>query len=513
MPALSLLTDRLADRANPLLVRHVRQQLRSRAFVAVYGLILLVGVIATVAIAAIMAGSERVNGESLFAVVGVVYAFVLWFVQPAVAFRTVSRERDDDTWDLIELTGMTPWRMLRGMLAAGLVQGVLFTAALAPFLVMAYLLRGIDLFTVLLVLLGTAAIGQGLTAVAVWWACLGTNKASRAALSAVLLLALLGGWCVSFPIAGSLRYWSNDVVREFSQYPLAAWSVLLLCLNGIAALSVFVLALAAALLTHRAGDRSRGPRLAVLLLPINAYLWVALAPLLFDCRATDAAMLLLVVGVVHAAWAIITGIFAVTEDDALSPRQLRAIHAGGRWWRCHLPWLLGPGSSRGRVFVVVNALLAWLAIGFACVLAQVVSVPERIADGMARGVSGALAITAYGLIFLVLGDWLARRPLGRWVDTANGRRVAVVIALAVAGLLPSILAVTLPEHFGWAQIVNPFWGVMSSLNDGHEVPRLLGVYALAVVALGHLVVRTAAYWRPSAVRVTASDRDRNPRAG
>ena len=185
----------LVDRCNPMLVRVVRQELRNRAFISIFLILLAGGAIAAMVVAAIT--SERASGEvsrGLFAAIAFGWCFALWLAQPMGCFRAVSTERGDDTWDLLELTGLRPPKVISGLLMASLVQSLLYTSALAPFIVMAYLLRGIDLMAVIFALVIVPLGGVAASALAVFAACLGPNKASRAVLGGLLGLSLIGCW-------------------------------------------------------------------------------------------------------------------------------------------------------------------------------------------------------------------------------------------------------------------------------------------------------------------------------
>ena len=135
-------------------------------------------------------------------------------IQAMTTFQAVIRERNEDTWDLLDLTGMGPRQVLRGLLLANLVQSQLYTAALAPFLVMAYLLRGIDLLTIAFALVVVPLAGVAASTLAVFLASIGNSKAARAFFGGLLGLGLVGMWLTSFAAWFELRWltWFLDAM-------------------------------------------------------------------------------------------------------------------------------------------------------------------------------------------------------------------------------------------------------------------------------------------------------------
>ncbi|HEX3132147.1 MAG TPA: hypothetical protein VHX44_01035 [Planctomycetota bacterium] len=243
-----------------MLVRCIRQELRSKTFLGVFVLLLVVSAIAAIASAG--ASSDNANsqmGRTLYSVLSWAWCLVV-VIQAVGTFQSVIRERNEDTWDLLDLTGLGPRTVLRGLLLANLVQGQLYTAALAPFLVMAYLLRGIDLLTIAFALVVVPLMSVAASTLAVFLASIGNSKPARAFFGGILGLGLTGVWMASATL------WFNLESLEFFFTQLlgntaTAWIILGLFLNIWLAFVVLMLILSGALMTHRASDRSSGPRL------------------------------------------------------------------------------------------------------------------------------------------------------------------------------------------------------------------------------------------------------------
>ncbi|HLM47157.1 MAG TPA: ABC transporter permease, partial [Myxococcaceae bacterium] len=140
------LLARLGDRLNPLVVKEVRQGLRSRVFWASFGLMLLAClIISMVAYANVRDSGLSTHGQGFFLAFFVCLGVVHFFIIPYSAYRSLAREREDETWVLLILTGLGPRRILRGKVASFLVQAGLYASAVGPFLLFSYYLNGIDL--------------------------------------------------------------------------------------------------------------------------------------------------------------------------------------------------------------------------------------------------------------------------------------------------------------------------------------------------------------------------------
>lgn len=500
----------IGDRANPMLVRCVRQELRSKTFLGIFVLLLVVAAIAAITSAA--AASDRANaqvGQALFSVLGWSWTLVI-AIQAMSTFQAVSRERNEDTWDLLDLTGMGPRQVLRGLLLANLVQGQLYTAALAPFLVMAYLLRGIDLLTIVFALVAVPLTGIAASTLAVFFASIGNSKPARAFFGGLLGLGLMGMWLISAAPWFELRWltWFLDALLNntlFGWVALAGW------LNAWLAFVVLMLVLSGALMTHRAGDRSSGPRLVWAALWLNGLLWMVLASYV-ERSFTDLTDFLGVFAIMGVVWAGLLGLFSVSEDVALSQRQARTILQAPRWRR----WATvfhGPGAARGR--------LAFLALLVASIL--VGACASWLGGGRelpTKACIGAAILGGYLCLWLVIGDWLYRGPLRSWLDTTALRRGFLLVLLAALSLGP-LIALALSngisgrgELASGIALASPIWGVIEVMsgNTWRREATILVILVLGLVAFGVLLVQGLRL-RIATQRIAARADDRDPRAG
>lgn len=512
----------LADRCNPILVRVVRQELRNRAFVSVFALLLAGGGIAALIVATVVANDGRADNGSLargfFGTIAAGWAFALGVVQPLGCFRAIANERNEDTWDLVELTGLRPLRVVGGLLLASLVQGLLYTSALAPFMVMAYLLRGIDLLEVLFVLTLIPLGGIAAAALAVFMACLGTTRGSRGFLFAVLGLGLLGAWMTSCGLWFNLRE-IRAVLELLRAGSGEMWLLLGMWTNLWAAALVVLLTFSSALLAFRAANRSTGPRLAWCGLWLNGLAWAVAIPFLvddhmpLDDKLSWTLLGYAVGGMVHAA---LLGLFAVSEDYELSPRQARAI-SGARGWRRPFMLLFGPGAARGRLAWLA---LAGLTLGVAATGWMLGGFPGPDESGRSVDAFGLVAVTwtlaCWTAIALVAADRLYRGWMAGWFPTPPLRRgFALLLSTLWMILLPIVVKLAGFEVEGnplsWWSPWTAVW--MAGTFDGGMWPSFACFSVVGVAAMATLLVQALGRLALVTHRVVARDDDRNPRGG
>ncbi len=464
----------LSDHANPLLVRYVRQELRNRTFLVVFNILLLFAGVASMLVATVAVG-ETDAGADLLAVLCGVLGFAVWVVQPMGVYMSMIRERDENTWDLLDLTGMRPGHLLRGYLLAGLVQSMLYFSAVAPFLVMAYLLKGIDLLSILFALVLLAAGGVALSCFAIFLGTVPTNKSGRGGLNLILLICVLGLWALGWPLwLEGLEDLSRDMARGFAIEPWAVVAGLGFLTNWWLAGVVVLLTLSAAMLTFRADNRSTKPRLVWMLVWVNGLAWLLALIWFADVRPREASELLAVYAVFGAVWGLLLTAFASTEDYPLSPRQARWIREA-RGWRKAAAWFLGPGAARGTLAGLL-LMAASMGVGAIGLLFH----PD---DDWSELMLSAWLLIAYGMVILVSVDRLCRGPFSGWIQTAGMRRSALLPTIIALALITSIPALAFEDSLGVLNALNPLIAPVYLPDDGLQVGIDAGTADLAILAI------------------------------
>jgi len=265
--------------------------------------------------------------------------FTCFVFVPAYAGIRLSLERHCTDIDLLFVTAITPGAIVRGKYLAAMALTLLIFSACMPFMVLTYLLRGIDLPTIFLILATCFAVcavanAMGLFVGAVSGGWIVRGLASIAALYFLLQMSvglvvvvqrLLGHY--SFSTYSGLSTWAG------------AGTFLLVVLLSIGMLYVF----AVAMLSPRSANRMRVPRLYV------AACWAMTGCLAIVWSGS------LLTGYSMTAWAswsttllCVLAVFAMGERDTWNVRIRRTIP------RRRLPRMLAflthTGSAGGGLY-------------------------------------------------------------------------------------------------------------------------------------------------------------------
>jgi hypothetical protein len=138
------------DRVNPVAVKEFRQAVQSRWVIAVVMLYLMINL-------SIVGGYLMLNpdadtsmnaGRGIFMwLLGILLLACIGFV-PLYSGVRLSLERNDTNIDLLFVTTITPGTIIRGKYLAAMALTMLMCSVCMPFMILTYLLRGIDLPTI-----------------------------------------------------------------------------------------------------------------------------------------------------------------------------------------------------------------------------------------------------------------------------------------------------------------------------------------------------------------------------
>lgn len=145
---LNVLSDRIADRTNPIALRELRQLVRSRFVTAL--IMLLMGGLLLICALAMNASSDSLNAQlSLGRELVVALFMTIWFSScvfiPIYSAVRFGAERKENDLDLMYISTISPWRIISGKLACSTQMVVLVISAALPFLALTYFLRGVDI--------------------------------------------------------------------------------------------------------------------------------------------------------------------------------------------------------------------------------------------------------------------------------------------------------------------------------------------------------------------------------
>ncbi len=459
------LLQRLGDRLNPLVVKEVRQGLRTRVFWVCFGLMLLACLLLSLgAYADARGGGFSTHGRGYFLAYYVCLGVVHFFVIPYSAYRSLAREREDETWVLLVLTGLGPRRILRGKVTSYLVQASLYASAVGPFLLFSYYLNGIDLPSILLVLLLGGAWLTFLTVLGVCAATLADGRMGRA-LVHFLVLGVLGmGVFQGLLGAFGLSEEGDRLLRDEDFLALVGWGLWVMLGHGW-----LLYEAAAARLSLITEDYSRGPRRA---LAIHLLISAALVWALWEAQGGEQTIAVAAAlgGCLHL---LACGLFVATDVDG----QARALRASTRPWS-----LLRPGALRGLRFMLL-LFAAWM--GFCLTL---YSLAGKAHSDAAQMLDAMLAGLAYCLLYLSLALVLGRLPRSDKLASPVAVRILFFALVGLVGVLSPLCAVLmdLDSNHVLVNLFNPFLGTYNFAAAGRSGRPPLSVdllYFLGGVAL------------------------------
>ena len=458
--------ERLADRS-PIAVRQLRQQLRGKAWsislITIPALCLIgaLGCFATQHQSSLWLNSSIIP-RVLFGGYLLVWAVMCGVIQPGGAGRALRRERIDQTWDLIELAGLGGYHIAVGFWCAALVQIILMSALFAPFLVMAWLLRGVDTGALLIALVAVPAWGALVAAFAVYSASgpLPKKKNANRMQAGAEVVGLLFGAPLFIPLM--LPGGASSFLRGFGGGAMAigiTCSIWLLLVVGC-------LVHAGTALAHPARNRSTGPRLVAWLAALIIVIWgMLLAPFTRNGLSTAAILITLI-----SIW---TGLGAIAEYDGTTPRQQRWLNEARGFWK-HTAWFLGPGCRRGRRCVLLLA-----ALGLGC----------AVGSGQDHIIEGCIALVAYAMTFFVIGDVVTRRLISPSVHRPRVQTVTTVIIAVGVHVLGGLIAWTNNGNSDVARMLLPIGAISSLFTRGNIIDYVSPISVMGLISVIILIVQ------------------------
>jgi len=442
----------MGDHVNPILVKELRQSARSRSLLVMAVLTLLACVLMSLRVLTRQRGMyEPTAGQDLFEMLYFCLSIVGFLVVPTIAHRSLAREQEEGGWELLQLTGLGPRRILLGKLASSLVVGAVFTAVVTPFFLVSFGLGGVQLRVLVRVSAYGAAMTAALPIGTLFAAAVPATRVQRTAMQLITLVGLV------LALGGSFKL-VEDMVRDPSWHFLDAEAnpeSPLLWLTAIAAACLVLFEASAARLALPTERYARGPRLAVALLTVvlvalTVQRWLGLRET--DDLATH-AYLLAIVGAAAALG------FAADQDRPRGPGAVE-------------PALLRPGAVWGLRYTAALVTLP-AALFFALSLRE--AGPET---------AGIVAAPSYVLIYVCAGLWLCRGFGWNRLAAPDVVRGVTVLLTLFCGVLPAAFAsaVNALDNI-WLVLPSPFLGTDTLRHRLLEAERAHATIVLAVTAL------------------------------
>ncbi len=484
------LLARLSDHLNPILVKEARQALRSRQFTTTFLLMLAAGWAWSFLGLALLGPAAYYNAEgpAMFFVYYVILAAPLIIVIPYFAYHSLASERQDRTYELVTITSLDATRILVGKLCGIGLQMMVYLSALFPCLAFTYLLRGLDIFSVLLVVIYTCLISLGMSLFGLLLAAMSPSR-QRQIIQGVLFAVLL---CYIFGVtvfAMSALVATEGMLLDDPNFWDANIGLAMLYSNAF----VLVFLSARALLTAAAQNRSTALRIGLATAQVSAFAWFSWAMLRMD---DDIVFGLIFVSTV--AW-YFAGTIMMGESPALSSRVRRGLPQSSLG-RLLFSWL-APGSGTGYLFVLSNMFaMSIVAVGMVTPLYG--AFVKMVTPGGATGgisqtnlpsevLAACVVAVSYMAIYLGLGKLIlaAARRVG---DVSLMLRVLVHLLLVLAGAgIPWVIQISNPQtrnlDYTLMQITNPLWTLDEYCFRGGP-PAGIDVWLLTLLPAAALVV-------------------------
>lgn len=296
-----------ADWLSPMLVKELRQGMRSRIFTLAFYLTQLLMILSTIFSLIAAAKADNATGDFFGFLNGLFWFMVsvpLLVVMPLLGFGALHTELKARTLELVFLTRLTAWRIVAGKWTALMAETLLLVCAILPYVILRYFLGGVDILEDL----------QGLFFLLVTSALLTAMTLALSPFESKLLRALfIIGLIFAFQsLVGLLFAWLAFARTRFSSTSsFPAWPVYMILLAFVPALIALALEIAASRIAPPAENHSVRKRL------LGIYL--LLVPCVLDLLIPDAEELY---------WVSLLFVALVIVDALAEPREnLRSIYS------------------------------------------------------------------------------------------------------------------------------------------------------------------------------------------
>lgn len=353
--------DWLSDWFSSIMVKEARQALKSYQFFVTYTIVILTVAIWTILMFFGDSRFSQTNWEevsrNLFYGYCVILGVPLCIIVPFSAFRSLAREYEDGTIQLISITTMKPYQIVLGKLSTAMLQMVIYLSVIAPCIALTYMLEGISYPLIGVTLLIAVGGSIFLTILGLLLAGASRSYALGMGISVFFVLGLgllyIGWWNLIDWMLGAYGFNTNDFVSDEGQlatYGLTAF---------FGSIALVMLTAAAAQISFASDNRSTPIRIALL---IQLTLFVAFLVMMSAIIRHPAP--LFIMGVFAGHFWLIVGCMLVSEKPGLSARVQRTLPKTllGRTSFS----LLMPGPGRGYLFAtgcLFASILASLIIG------------------------------------------------------------------------------------------------------------------------------------------------------
>lgn len=465
---------RAGDWLNPILVKETRQALKSSQFLITFVLVLVACWIVTIGVVAYIGPRifYSADGGTLLSWYFTILSLPLMVVVPLSAFRSLTAEREDNTYDLLSITSLKPRQIISGKLGSSIAQMAVYFSAIMPCLAFTYLLRGIDLPTIAVLLVYSFFWSLGLSMVGILLATLTPQRFVQVFILVAFVAGLLGMFYLSVMMGWGVSYYGRSMMWGVGNEFWIFTAVIATLYVTFFLLAFFA---AAGMITFTSENRSSPLRICMLIQQAAFVGWMAYAWIIsnFEAGAAVAA------GVFAAIYWYAMGTLLTAERPGMSQRVRRRLPQSF-FGRMFFSWL-NPGPRSGYMFAVANAT----SFAIICLLGSTISsIYGTKSSSPTPDVMLYLTLACWGYLVAYLGiGLLVIGALRRIAMVTMLASVLIHFLLLLAGFgIPyafKSMSIELRDaDYSFLQITDPFFSLVYIGNGGLLIDA--GVIALVV---------------------------------
>lgn len=454
------LRDKLDDLLNPIVVKELRQAVKSRIVMAALIVFLLIqlSILLLNLSFADHRPTEQVNlqaGRQIFQILQGILLGTCMLLVPAYAGVRLAAERSDTNVDLLFISTLRPRGIIAGKLQAAVVLILLIFSACAPFMTFTYLLRGIDIPSIVIVLVLDFLVVLLGTQTAIFLGTVPANVGLKLFLGLLGLGVLVSLFGSTMPISIELLDVGFGSRLDSVDFWVNSGAVVIALVSTIGLLFTWSVAIVSPPSSNRA-------------LPVRLYVlgfWLVTGGM-----AVLLTRRLRMPGPLYAWEVVLVVLLCVQLLVAINEREQWGLHVKRRiprrWWLRGPAFLTYSGAAGGVLFAALLLTLTFALVSVPPHYWVDTSSPllARYASDIGRRNTLVLALMAlYTFDYCLFAVWLRNAVLASRIKASY----TWVLALCLWGLgmsLPwPILFLFQNEELRMGQ-VNPWWQISNPLS-------------------------------------------------
>ena len=236
-------------------------------------------------------------------------------IVPFVAFRSLSGEREDGTFDLISITTLRPRQIVAGKLSSAVMQMLMYLSALAPAMAFTYMLRGIDIMIIVMSVFYVFLASVALSVLGLVLATVTTSRQWQMVLGVIYILALVVLFIVAL-VLGGFGIFEGAIAYDEPLF----WAGHLLAITITLGYTVLFYLAAMARITFASDNRSTKIRIWLVAMQAIGLGWACFFWLM---EQQDDALVIFFIWAGFHWW--LMGALMVGESSEISPRVRRQL--------------------------------------------------------------------------------------------------------------------------------------------------------------------------------------------